>query len=58
MLPLNAVITKEGEFFIATAPDFGVQSSGKTLNEALAKLHLEAQRVLEEMGLTDCYTAS
>ena len=44
---LTAVIEKEGKWFVATCPELGVASQGRTLNEAYAMVQEAVNQFLE-----------
>ena len=45
---LTAVIEKEDEWFVATCPELGVASQGRTLDEAEAIIQEAVELLLEE----------
>lgn len=45
---LTAVIEKEGKWFVATCPELGVASQGRTTQEAEAMLQEAVELLLEE----------
>lgn len=45
---LTAVIEKEGKWFVATCPELGVASQGRTDDEAEAMLREAVELLLEE----------
>jgi len=45
---LTAVIEKEGKWYVATCPELGVASQGKTLEEAESMIQEAVQLLLEE----------
>lgn len=46
--PLTAVIEREDEWFVATCPELGVASQGKTIEEAEAMIKEAVELLLEE----------
>jgi len=48
---LNAVITKEEDMYIATCPEVGTVSQGKTIEEAIENLKEATELYLEEFPL-------
>ena len=46
----TAVINEEDNFFVASNPETGVTSQGKTLDESLANLKEALELYLEELG--------
>jgi len=45
-----AIITEEDNMYVASNPDTGVASQGKSLDEALANLKEALELYLEELG--------
>ena len=45
---LTAVIEKEGKWYVATCPELGVASQGRTFDEAEAMIHEAVELLLEE----------
>jgi predicted RNase H-like HicB family nuclease len=45
---LTAVIQKEGKWYVATCPELGVASQGRTLEEAEAMIQEAVELLLEE----------
>jgi predicted RNase H-like HicB family nuclease len=45
---LTAVIEKEGKWFVATSPELGVASQGRSLDEAEAMIQEAVELLLEE----------
>lgn len=45
---LTAVIEKEGKWFVATCPELGIASQGRTLEEAEAMIQEAVELFLEE----------
>jgi predicted RNase H-like HicB family nuclease len=45
---LTAVIEREGDWFVATCPELGVASQGRTNQEAESMLHEAVELLLEE----------
>jgi predicted RNase H-like HicB family nuclease len=45
---LTAVIEKEGKWYVATCPELGVASQGRTLEEAESMIQEAVQLLLEE----------
>lgn len=50
---LSAVIHKENSWFIATNPETGTTTQGKTFDEALANLREATELYLEEFPLPE-----
>ena len=50
---LAAVIHKEGDWYIATNPETGTTTQGKTFDEALANLQVATELYLEEFPLAE-----
>jgi len=50
---LNAVITREDEFFVAHCLELGVVSQGKTIEEAQANLREAVVLYIESFGADD-----
>jgi predicted RNase H-like HicB family nuclease len=48
---LSAVIRKEGEWYIATNPETGTTTQGRTFDEAFANLREATELYLEEFPL-------
>ena len=48
---LNAIINKEEDMYIATCPEVGTVSQGKTIEEALENLKEATELYLEEFPL-------
>lgn len=48
---LNAIITKEEDMYIATCPEVGTVSQGKTIEEAIENLKEATELYLEEFPL-------
>ena len=44
---LSAIIEHEGKWYVATCPEFGIASQGKTVEEARKNLHEAVQLYLE-----------
>jgi len=51
MATLTAVLVKEGKVFVATCPEVGTASQGKTVEEAVANLKEATELYLEEFPL-------
>ena len=51
MTQLNAVITKEEDMYIASCPEVGTTSQGKTIEEAIENLKEATELYLEEFPL-------
>ena len=51
MVQLNAIITKEEDMYIATCPEVGTASQGKTIEEAVENLKEATELYLEEFPL-------
>jgi predicted RNase H-like HicB family nuclease len=51
MVQLNAIITKEEDTYIATCPEVGTASQGKTIEEAIENLQEATELYLEEFPL-------
>jgi len=51
MVQLNAIIIKEEDMYIATCPEVGTASQGKTIEEAIANLQEATELYLEEFPL-------
>lgn len=51
MVQLNAVINKEEDMYIATCPEVGTVSQGKTIEKAIANLKEATELYLEEFPL-------
>ncbi|MFO1532853.1 MAG: type II toxin-antitoxin system HicB family antitoxin [Thermoplasmatota archaeon] len=49
---LTAVLVKEGRLFVATCPEVGTSSQGKTVEEAVANLKEATELYLEEFPMT------
>jgi predicted RNase H-like HicB family nuclease len=47
----SAVLKKEGEWYVATCPEVGTVSQGRTIEEALANLREATELYLEEFPL-------
>lgn len=45
---LTAVLEKEGKWYVATCPELGVASQGRTLEEAEAMIREAVEQMLEE----------
>jgi predicted RNase H-like HicB family nuclease len=45
---LTAVIEKEGKWYVATCPDLGVASQGRTFEEAEAMIQEAVELLIEE----------
>lgn len=45
---LTAVIEKEGEWYVATCPELGVASQGRTLEDAEAMIQEAVELLIEE----------
>jgi predicted RNase H-like HicB family nuclease len=52
MATLTAVLVKEGRLFVATCPEVGTASQGKTVEEAVANLKEATELYLEEFPAT------
>ena len=52
-MKLSAVIHKEGDWYIATNPETGTTTQGRTFDEALANLQEATELYLEEKQLTE-----
>ena len=50
---LNAVITRDGEFFVANCIELGVVSQGKSIEEAQANLREAVELYIESFGTDD-----
>lgn len=50
---LTAVIEKEGKWYVATCPELGVASQGRTNNEAESMLLEAVELLLEEADETE-----
>jgi predicted RNase H-like HicB family nuclease len=50
---LSAVIHREGSWYIATNPETGTTTQGKTFDEALANLQEATELYLEEFPLPE-----
>lgn len=50
---LTAVIEKEGKWYVATCPELGVASQGRTNKEAEAMLQEAVELLLEEADETE-----
>ena len=50
---LSALITKEGEWYIARCPELDVTSQGKTLEEAKDNLKEAVELYIESFGADD-----
>ncbi len=48
MATLTAVLVREGKLFVATCPEVGTASQGKTVDEAVANLKEATELYLEE----------
>lgn len=48
---LNAIINKEEEMYVATCPEVGTVSQGKTIEEAIKNLKEATELYLEEFPL-------
>ncbi len=46
--PLTAVIEKENDWFVATCPELGVASQGRTIEEAESMIREAVELLLEE----------
>ena len=51
MVQLNAIITKEEDMYIASCPEVGTTSQGKTIEEAISNLQEATELYLEEFPL-------
>lgn len=51
MATLSAIIQKSDDMFVATCPEVGTASQGKTIEEALANLKEATELYLEEFPL-------
>ena len=51
MTQLSAIITKEEDMYIASCPEVGTASQGKTIEEALENLKEATELYLEEFPL-------
>jgi len=51
MVQLNAIINKEEDMYIATCPEIGTVSQGKTIEEAIENLKEATELYLEEFPL-------
>lgn len=50
---LSAVITREGGWFIATNPETGTTTQGKTFDEAMSNLEEATELYLEEFPMVE-----
>jgi len=50
---LNAVITREGELFVARCLELGVVSQGKSIEDAQANLREAVELYIESFGTED-----
>ena len=50
---LSAVIHKEGEWYIATNPETGTTTQGRTFDESMANLREATELYLEEFPLPE-----
>lgn len=53
MVSLTAVLHKDEEMYVATCPEVGTASQGKTIDEALANLKEATELYLEEFPLKE-----
>ena len=51
MVLLNAIITKEEDMYIATCPEVGTVSQGKTIEEAIENLREATELYIDEFPL-------
>jgi len=53
MRTLTAVIQKEEDIYVATCPEIGTSSQGKTIDEAVANLREATELYLEEFPIEE-----